>query len=210
MFYPGLLAHAHFLRRRVRGDSCDAALRTHRARVWAETDTYNYHSMHKRDHRPSAEVASLVAADAWNDLASVVAGAKPDTLRNLVTVARDGDPAVTTFFNFDHAAAENPETWWYHELVVLHAVATYAAMTGDRDAGEAARRAAAFHHAETQPDHATNQPWAIHAFLSDPEFTPTADFMLLAAGVNQPGSLDAVSRILLADAAVCLSLPESA
>ena len=112
------------------------------------------------------------------------------------------------FLQFDGSAGDNPEPYWFQELVLLHAVATYAAMSADPAAWSAVRRAAAFHHAETQPDHATSQPWALHAFLSDPEFLPTADLMLLAAGVNQPDGLGAVPRILLADAAVCLSLPK--
>ncbi len=110
------------------------------------------------------------------------------------------------FFAFNGNAGDNPEPWWYHELVMLHAVTSYAMLTGDATALAASHKAAAFHHAETQPDHATNQPWAIHAFIADPEFTPTADLMLLAAGVQQPDGLGAISRILLADAAVCLSI----
>ena len=102
---------------------------------------------------------------------------------------------------------EHPESRWYHELVMLHAFASVAMHSRLPAAMDLLHRAAAFHHAETQPDHATSQPWAIHAFLCDPEFLPTADLMLLAAGVNQPGGLGAVPRILLADAAVCLSLP---
>lgn len=98
----------------------------------------------------------------------------------------------------------NPETWWYHELVLLHALTSFAILNNDAETLASARRAARFHHAETQPDHATSQPWAIHAFLMEDETFPTADLMLLAANVNQPGGLDAVSRILLADAAVCM------
>lgn len=107
---------------------------------------------------------------------------------------------------FDATDLDNPEPWWYAELVTLHAVQTYAAFSGDKVAAETARRAAAFHHAETQPDHATSQPWAVHAFLSDPEFVPTADLLLLAATTQQPSALGVVPRLLLADAAVWLSV----
>ena len=126
----------------------------------------------------------------------------------MICRALDSQAATTTgaFFHFDGNAGDNPEPWWYHELVLLHAITSYAMLTGDAQALEAAKRAVLFHHRETQPDHATSQPWAIHAFLMDPETIPTADLLLLAAGVNQPGGLGAVSRILLADAAVCLSL----
>ena len=157
----------------------------------------------------SAVNGGLACVAAWSELARSHrsrAVQKPSVIARLAGCQQPNG----TFLELDTNQADNLEAWWFYELVLLHAMTTYAMLTGDAAVGESARRAAAFHHAETQPDHATNQPWAIHAFLSDPEFTPTADLMLLAAGVNQPGSLDAVSRILLADAAVCLSLPERA
>ena len=100
----------------------------------------------------------------------------------------------------------SPEAHWANELIALHALASYALLSGESFAIDSVRRAALYHHRETQPDHATSQPWAVHAFLLDRETIPTADLMLLAAGVNRPGGLDAVSRVLLADAAVCLSV----
>ena len=159
----------------------------------------------------AADGAADVAADLWDALAM---------WRTLSLAGIEGGPAQRAgkgvdrvvaaqrrngaYFRFD--AGDNPEPWWYHELVVLHAVTSYALLAGDAAALASAKRAAAFHHAETQPDHATGQPWAVHAFLLDPDTTPTADLLLLAAGVNGAGGLSAVSRILLADAAVCLSL----
>ncbi len=115
-----------------------------------------------------------------------------------------------TFFNFDPTSGDNPEPWWYHELVATHAVTSFAHLTGDASAAQAAERAAAFHHAETQADHASGQPWAVHAFLATTETIPTAELLLLAAtGAGQSAHPGVVSRLILADAAVWLD-PELA
>lgn len=150
-----------------------------------------------------------IAADVWNSLAddgklliTKWAGLPREwTISGPVSDAALSQQLDGRFLQFD---GSNPEPWWYHELVILHAVATCAALYGKDWVAKAVPKAAHFHHAETQPDHATSQPWAIHAFLMDDETLPTADLMLLAAEVNQPQGLDAVSRILLADAAVCM------
>ncbi len=92
---------------------------------------------------------------------------------------------------------DNPETHWYHELILLHAVASFAARTDDSSANESARRAAEFHLVETQPDHATAQPWGLPAFL---RYAPLlADQVLHAMTTQQPGRIDGVSLMLLAD-----------
>jgi uncharacterized protein YbaR (Trm112 family) len=63
--------------------------------------------------------------------------------------------------------------------------------------------------AETQPDHATNQPWALHAFAQSPGTRPLADQLLHAgtmvsgAGGSTAGGL---TSILLADALYSLRL----
>jgi hypothetical protein len=100
--------------------------------------------------------------------------------------------------------SDNPEPVWYEELAILHALWTYA---GTLPEGElkstmitSACRAAAYHAAEVQPDHASSHPWAIAAFLAIPEGVQLADMMLHAAGVQQPSAMDAVSLLLLADA----------
>jgi uncharacterized protein YbaR (Trm112 family) len=106
-------------------------------------------------------------------------------------------------------ASDNPETHWYHELVLLHAVATFAAHTNDTHLAGAAARNAAFHLNQTQPDHATNQPWALHAFAQHPDTRPLADHLLHAATLlgGAGGSTNrGVTSILLADALYCLRL----
>jgi len=105
-------------------------------------------------------------------------------------------------------ASDNPEAHWYHELVILHALASYAAQGHDEAVWAAVRRNAAFHLNETQPDHATNQPWGLIAFVGDPATRPIADGMLHAAsalaGATGGEARSAVTSILLADALYCL------
>ena len=212
-FYPGLIAYAKGLAACLAptGDEASAEMRLdeHRTRVWAETMTDDYRADLRAGKQASADDGAALAADVWDELAGGVrrraAGREPSASEVIakVVAAQDGRGA---FLRFDGNAGDNPEPWWYHELVLLHAVTSHALLTGDAAALECAKRAAAFHHAETQPDHATGQPWAVHAFLLDADTTPTADLLLLAAGVNGAGGLSAVSRILLADAAACLSL----
>jgi hypothetical protein len=100
--------------------------------------------------------------------------------------------------------SDNPETHWYHELLLLHAATLYAAQTGDPAITEAVAQNAEFHQNETQPDHATNQPWGLAAFIPDPSTRPLADQMLHAAATIGRGS--GVTSILLADALYCLRL----
>ena len=96
--------------------------------------------------------------------------------------------------------SDNPETLWFHELQVAHAVASYAMQAGDPVALDSAVRAARFHMNETQPDHATNQPWGLSAFLADAGTHVMADGQLHAANVQQPERVDGASLILLSDA----------
>jgi hypothetical protein len=105
--------------------------------------------------------------------------------------------------------SDNPETHWYHELCILHAAASYAVQSGDPVLISAATRNAAFHQAETQPDHATHQPWGLAAFLLDPATHPLADQLLHSASAL-PGAggaaVSGITSILLADALYCLRL----
>jgi hypothetical protein len=102
--------------------------------------------------------------------------------------------------------SQNPETYWHHELVLLHALAAHAARTGDAAAAGPRRRAARFHLYETQPDHATNEPWGLLAFVRATDANPIADGMLHAARVHHPAGPQGVTRILLADTLNCLHL----
>lgn len=96
-------------------------------------------------------------------------------------------------------ASDNPETRWYHELVLLHACMTYAVLFRDRPAMDAAMRAAGYHLNETQPDHATSQPWGLLAFICCDAARPLADELLHGVRVRQAAGADGVAQILLAD-----------
>ena len=131
--------------------------------------------------------------DAWLDLAS-------DTFGKLVR----GDANRSTFLLA--LPSDNPETLWYHELVILHAAASYAVQAEDRTLAAAVARNAAFHLNETQPDHATAQPWALFPFIQNPATRSLADQMLHTAAMQHPAGDDAVTLMLLADALYCLRL----
>lgn len=136
--------------------------------------------------------------DAWTDLAGDVFG-------KLVRRQRDTGAFLTT------TLSDNPETHWFHELVILHAAASYAAQAEDRALAAAVQRATLFHQNETQPDHATNQPWALFAFLWNPDTRPLADGMMNTLQIHGSGSgtdsqRSCLTLMLLADALYCLRL----
>ena len=137
----------------------------------------------------------LFHRDAWTDLAS-------DALGRLV---RAQTPEGTFLVP---GPSDNPETWWYHELVLLHAAASYAVQVEDRTVAAAVARATEHHLRETQPDHATAQPWGLFPFVWNAQTRPLADQVLHTAAVHQPAGSDGVSLILLADALYCLRLFE--
>jgi hypothetical protein len=130
--------------------------------------------------------------EAWTDLAGNVFG-------QLADAQRDSGEFLTS------GASDNPETLWYHELSILHAAASYAVQAENRETGRAVAVATEFHLRETQPDHASNQPWGLFAFIWNPATRPTADALLHAVTLRAP-SVDGVSLILLADALYCLRL----
>jgi hypothetical protein len=137
----------------------------------------------------------VLVRDAWTDLAS-------DTFGRLTR----GQAAQGTFLT--PGPSDNPETWWYHELVLLHAAGSYAVQAEDRPVAAAVARATEHHLRETQPDHATGQPWALFPFIWNEHTRPLADQLLHGMTVQQPGGVGGVSLILLADALYCLRLFE--
>lgn len=92
------------------------------------------------------------------------------------------------------------EVWTEAELCGLHALSRL-----DDDAVVAARlRAALLWHLEhTQPDNATNRPWALHAFLLHPQGDGAARAYAetLLHNAEAQGLEDPASRWILADAA---------
>jgi len=133
--------------------------------------------------------------DAWTDLAA-------DTFGRLTRAQQPSGAFLTA------TAADQPETMWYHELQLLHAAASYAVQAEDRSVAAAVLRASEFHQNETQPDHATTQPWGLFAFIWNAHTRPLADQLLHSLTLQQPGAIDGVSLMLLADCLYCLSLFE--
>lgn len=135
----------------------------------------------------------LFVRDAWTDLAAVVMG----------KLAR-GQQKSGAFLSA--SPRDNIEAHAYHELVILHAVASYAVQAEDRTMAAAVARAGEFHLNETQPDHATAQPWGVFAFLWNDRTHSLADQQLHAARTHNPSALAGVPLMLLADASYCLRL----
>jgi hypothetical protein len=135
--------------------------------------------------------------DAWTDLAGDVFGK---------LVRRQHESGA--FLSAD--LSDNPETLWYHELVILHAAASHAVQMEDRALASAVAKATKFHLSQTQPDHATNQPWALFAFIWNPETRTLADALLhnqaMLAGAQDASSPSPLTLMLLADALYCLKL----
>ena len=133
--------------------------------------------------------------DAWTDLAS-------DAIGRVARAQRPEGNFLTA------SGSDNPETLWYHELALLHAAASYAVQAEDRTVAAAVARATEYHLRETQPDHATAQPWAVFAYAWNADTRPLADQVLHAVRVQHPTGATGVSLILLADALYCLRLFE--
>jgi hypothetical protein len=104
-------------------------------------------------------------------------------------------------------SSDNPETFWFQELVLLHAAASFAALSGDADVTAAVTRHTEWVQNETQPDHATNEPWGLHAFMRNSYTHPLADQLLHTVRTLHPAGATGVSLMLLADALYCLRPP---
>lgn len=148
---------------------------------------------------PSAQSSEVLSGAAWADYALFIAGHSYGQL--LRDAAASLQPAGH-FLSIEDAT--NPEPWWFAELAILHAVTSFALRSGDQAVGEAAKANALFHLQETQPDHATSQPWGINAFIAFPDALPLADQVLLAAQTQQPRGLGVITRMLLHDAIAVL------
>jgi hypothetical protein len=128
--------------------------------------------------------------DAWTDLAGDVFGR--------IARAQQATGALLAA-----TAHDNPETHWYHELVLLHACASYAVQAEDRTVAAAVERNGDWQIRETQPDHATGQPWGVFALLWNAKTRSLAEQVIHGASV---AGIDGVPVVLLADALYCLRL----
>jgi hypothetical protein len=160
-----------------------------------------------------ASSGAAAATAAWSALSLHVAGTVwgTDTWRSLAasTISQFARRQLPTGPFLAAGHSDNPETHWYYELVILHAVASFAIQTGDDALAAVAARNAAYHQAATQPDHATNQPWGLPAFIANRTTHSFADQLLHTATTLAGAGGAAVSgitSILLADALYCLRL----
>jgi hypothetical protein len=99
--------------------------------------------------------------------------------------------------------SRSPEAFWYDELVLLHALTAYAVRTNNGQM-RSSLRASAYHLNETQPDHATSEPWGLLAFILNPDTHSLADPMLHTVQVLHPNGANGVTAVLLADVLDCL------
>jgi hypothetical protein len=184
--YPGLLVYAWRRAREIlgRNEPCPA-LDAWRRRLNAVIERT----------RITSEAGGTLAVDAVVELAWAVraCGRGQEThwasMQTLLGLRPSG-----AFFPPDPSA--NPETAWYHELVLLHALAPRLPV---RSAANAE-----YHLNETQPDHATNEPWGLLAFILNPRTHTLADQLLHNVRVHHPGGARGVTAILLADVLDCL------
>ena len=91
----------------------------------------------------------------------------------------------------------NLESRWYEELILLHAVAGYCAAALNEPCALAVQKSAEFHLNETQPDHATSEPWGLLAFI---QYAPAmADQLLHAMTMHNPQGITGIPLLLLCD-----------
>jgi hypothetical protein len=155
------------------------------------------------------ESATLNPVTAWSALALHVAGtifirdAWTDQASDVFGRLTRGQQADGRFFAA--SASTHPEITWYDELATLHAAASYAVQTEDRNVARAVARSAKFIQREIEPDHATREPWALFACVWNESTRPLADQILHGVQLRK-NNLDGVSLILLHDALYCLEL----
>lgn len=101
--------------------------------------------------------------------------------------------------------ADSPDAWTYRELVGLHALANLALGRRNLNWAKRVEQIAMYHLQNTQPDHTTNQPWAVFAFLWSPQTASFAEQQLLDTTAHAGGTVGPVAGMLLADAADALA-----
>ncbi len=100
---------------------------------------------------------------------------------------------------------ESLDGWTYGELAGLHGLARLALLRRNQSWAKRVEEIALFHLENTQPDNATNQPWALFAFLWSGKTHSFADQQLHDATTHAGGSITPLAGMLLADAADCLA-----
>ena len=94
------------------------------------------------------------------------------------------------------------EVWTETELCCLHALGRLARLPGGDAAAARLRSVRAWHLEHTQPDNATNRPWAVHLFLREAgvEGRLYAETLLHNASSAGP-EMEPLSALILRDAA---------
>jgi hypothetical protein len=149
-----------------------------------------------RDGINPARLGGTITGGVWSALADWAANesARSAELIRGVIANRSADGSFLT-----PSPADNPETFWFHDLILLHAADAFADLSGDPAAADAARAAAEYHQNRTQPDHATGEPWGLSAFLKSPATAETADALLHTVQITHPNGPRGVTLLLLAD-----------
>ena len=177
--------------------------------AWADVLTSDLQSFINTPGPVSAEQGAVASTAAWLGLAVTRAGMLLGLDAFVLAGRRVFDRLVQSQRadgSLLHAGrSDNPETQWFHELVIMHAMTSYAVIARDDAALACAMRNASFHQNETQPDHATTQPWGVAAAGCRADTIPLADQLLHSAAVQQPGGIGGVSLMLLDDALYCLT-----
>lgn len=179
-------------------------------RAWCDLLEAELGSVRISEHGTSASLGSAATEAAWSALALFAAGrllmrdAWTDLASDTLGRLTRGQTAEGTFLY--PGPSDNRETWWYHEMILLHAAASYAVQAEDRPVAAAVARATDYHLRETQPDHASAQPWGLFPFIWNEHTRPMADHILHATAMNRAETRTGVPLILLADALYCLRL----
>ena len=103
-------------------------------------------------------------------------------------------------------ADDNPEPWWQAEMIILHALHSFALRSRDRGLLDKTLACADFHLREIQPDHATNEPWSVHAYASHHDGNVTAETLWHAAYIQHGGAPGPVARLLAREASASLAI----
>lgn len=99
------------------------------------------------------------------------------------------------------------DAWWYRELVGLHALCNLALLANNQRWLSRVDDIVDYHMDNTQPDHVTTQPWAVHAFALRQQTTIFAEQQMHDATTamhNHEGRAGILAGLLFADAAVML------
>ncbi len=158
--------------------------------------------------RDSSSTPANVAMALWDQWQRAAAGAFDERAIDAVVMA-GGDCLKP------QAADEAPDHWTYCELVGLHALQAIIELYSNDDEQTVPPRwrqrvieITDYHQQHTQPDYTTVQPWALAAFLSNPQTTWFAEQQLHDVQTHLqieggPGAV--VPALLLADAYASIS-----